>query len=100
MANFEQISEARKLLGLGETATTKQIKAAYRRAAHRYHPDRCPETEQAMCIEMMKRVNDAYQIIVDYCSNYSYPFSEEDVKRTYPHDEYLRRFQHGWFDGI
>ncbi len=41
MANFEEISEARRLLGLGE-----------------------------------------------------------DVARTYPYDEYVRKYHHGWFEGI
>jgi hypothetical protein len=22
------------------------------------------------------------------------------VRRTYPHDEYLRKYHYGWFDGI
>jgi curved DNA-binding protein CbpA len=40
MAKFEEIDEARKLLGLRESATLKEIKQAYRRMAFRYHPDR------------------------------------------------------------
>jgi DnaJ-class molecular chaperone len=39
MANFNEIEEARKLLGLGEAATPKEIKRAYRTLAHRHHPD-------------------------------------------------------------
>ena len=38
MANFNEIDEARRLLGLGEVATLKEIKSAYRRLAHRHHP--------------------------------------------------------------
>ena len=100
MANFEQIDEARRLLGLSQTASIKQVKQAYKRIANRYHPDRCKDADKANCDEMMKKVNEAYELIMKYCSQYSYPFSEEDVRRTYPHDEYLRRYQHGWFEGI
>ena len=25
---------------------------------------------------------------------------EKDVARTYPHDEYLRKYSCGWFEGI
>jgi len=100
MANFEQINEAQQLLGLGETATLKKIKSAYRRAANRYHPDKCKDMDMTECDEMMKKINDAYNLIMEYCAEYSYSFSEEAVSRTYPHDEYLRRYQYGWFDGI
>ena len=87
MANFEEIDEARKLLGLADTATLKQIKQAYRQAAFRHHPDRGKEDE-----EMMKRLNWAYKLLRQYCTDYSYPFKEEDVAKTYPHDEYLRKY--------
>lgn len=100
MANFDQIDEARRLLGLGETATPKQIKSAYRRAANRYHPDKCKDRDRAKCDEMMGKINEAHELIMKYCAQYSYSFGEEAVRRTYPHDEYLRRYQRGWFDGI
>ena len=100
MANFEQINEARQLLELGEAATLRQIKQAYRRTARRYHPDRCKEPDKAKCDEMMKKINEAHELIMKYCNQYSYSFHEEDVRRTYPHDEYLRKYHYGWFDGI
>lgn len=46
MANFLEIDEARKILGLGEVATLKEIKGAYRRLARRYHPDRHGRADQ------------------------------------------------------
>ena len=100
MASFEQINEERQLLGLGEIATLKQIKSAYRRVANRYHPDKCKDVDRAKCDEMMRKINEAYELIMKYCAQYSYSFGEEAVRRTYPHDEYLRRYQDGWFDGI
>jgi len=99
MADFEQIDRARKLLGLGEAATLEEIKQAYRRMAVLYHPDGCPEERKAECEELMKRLNEAYELLLDYCARYRYSFDKESVRRTYPFDEYLRRFQHGWFDG-
>ena len=100
MSNFEQIDEARRLLGLGEAATLRQVKQAYRRAAQRYHPDRCKDGDKVQCEEMMTKINEAYELIMKYCTRYSYSFREEDVRRTYPYEEYLRKFHHGWFDGI
>jgi len=83
---------------LGEAATLKEIKTAYRRLAHRYHPDRHSASDQGQ--EAMKRLNWAYKLLEDYCRDYKYSFRQEDVARTYPHDEYLRRYYNGWFDGI
>jgi DnaJ-class molecular chaperone len=100
MANFMEIDEARKALGLGETATLKEIKRAYRTLAHRHHPDKHSSAAGKGKDETMKSLNWAYKLLVDYCGSYKYSFKEEDVARTYPHDEYLRRYRYGWFDGI
>ncbi len=55
MANFLEIDEAGKTLGLGEAATLREIKTAYRRLARRYHPDRYSGSGQDE--EAMKRLN-------------------------------------------
>ena len=100
MANFKEIDQARRLLGLGEEATLKEIKSAYRRLAHRHHPDKHSSTAGEETEETMKRLNAAYKLLMDYCNNYKYSFREEDVVRAYPHDEYLRKYYYGWFEGI
>jgi len=100
MANFTEIDEARRLLGLGETATLKEIKSAYRKMAYRHHPDKHRGSAGAESEEVMKRLNWAYKLLMEYCRDYKYTFGEEDVARTYPHDEYLRKYHYGWFDGI
>jgi curved DNA-binding protein CbpA len=100
MANFTEIDEARKLLGLSETATLKEIKRAYKTLAHRHHPDKHSGAAGKETEEKMRRLNGAYKLLMDYCNNYNYSFREEDVARAYPHDEYLRRYYYGWFDGI
>ena len=46
MVNPREIDGARKILGLGEAATLKEIKTAYRRLARRYHPDRYSKSDQ------------------------------------------------------
>ena len=100
MANFNEIDEARRLLGLGEAATSKEIKSTYRRMAFRHHPDRHRDADSTEDEEVMKKLNWAYKLLIEYCHDYKYTFREEDVARTYPYDEYLRRYYHGWFDGI
>jgi DnaJ-class molecular chaperone len=99
MANFNEIEEARKLLGLGEAATLKEIKRAYRTLAHRHHPDKHGSVAGETA-ETMKRLNWAYKLLTDYCDNYKYSFREEDVARTYPDEEYLRAFKDRWYNSI
>ena len=99
MPNFNDIDEARNLLRLGEAATLKEIKSAYRRLAHRYHPDKHDSISQE-AVEKMKKLNRAYKVLTDYCSDYKYSFCEEDVARTYPHEEYMRKWSENWFNSI
>jgi DnaJ-class molecular chaperone len=99
MANFNEIEEARQLLGLGETATLKEIKRAYRTLAHRHHPDK-QGGGGSTAGEDMKRLNRAYKLLTEYCNEYKYSFKKEDVARTYPQDEYLRTFKEKWYDSI
>ena len=47
MPSFEAVDEARKQLGLGETATLDGIKRAYRGLAGRLHPDHNPDNPDA-----------------------------------------------------
>lgn len=93
MANFDEIDEARRVLGLNEGATLKQVKIVYRRLAHKYHPDICKKPE---CQEMMVKVNRAFTLVVQYFSDYCYVFDEDAVERAYPYDEYLRKWKNAW----
>ena len=99
MANFNEIEEARKLLGLGEAATLKEIKTAYRTLAHRHHPDKLSGNDSAES-ETMKLLNRAYKLLTDYCNEYKYSFKEEDIARVYPHEEYLRTFKDKWYKTV
>jgi len=50
-------------LGLERTASTEDIKRAYRKLAKEYHPDRNPGDKQAE--ERFKEINEAYQVLND-----------------------------------
>ena len=99
MANFNEIEEARKLLGLGEAATLKGINRAYKTLAHRHHPDKLGGDDSTKS-ETMKRLNWAYKLLMDYCNEYEYSFKEDDIARTYSYDEYLKTYKDKWFDSI
>lgn len=57
MANFYEI------LGVSNTANSSQIRAAYKRLALKYHPDRNPGFPEAE--EIFKSVNEAYHTLSD-----------------------------------
>jgi DnaJ-class molecular chaperone len=99
MANFDEIEEARNLLGLGETASLKEIKKAYRTLAHHHHPDKLGGGNSTES-EAMKRLNRAYKLLMDYINEYKYSFKAEDVAGAYPREEYLRTFKEKWYDSI
>ena len=95
MVRFEDIDEARKTLGLSETATIAKIKEAYRELSLKYHPDKCADEDKRRCEEMFKRINGANKILMSYCASYRYSFAEEDVKSVTGEafaEEHVRRF--------
>lgn len=58
------------LLGLDSEATAEEIKKAYRRLAHQYHPDKNPDNPRAE--EFFKRLAEAYQTLQDPQKRVSY----------------------------
>jgi DnaJ-class molecular chaperone len=100
MASFDEIDQARKLLGIGKAATLKEIRSVYRRMASRYHPDKHTTDDSSQHEETMKKLNWAYRVLTEYCRDYKYTFSEEDVARTYPYEEHMRKWRRNWFNSI
>ncbi len=89
------LEEARKLLGLDLKATRKEIRAAYRRAARRWHPDRAPARREEEYREKMQQVNAAYQRIIQFIEEYRF----ELVDRSSPEDV-QQWWQDRFFSGV
>jgi len=89
---FEEIDAARQTLGLPEAATMAEIKRRYRTLMKKWHPD-TGHADPSECEEMSRRIEAAYQVIMDYCSNYRYRFTREEVEQYASAEEWwLRRF--------
>ncbi len=82
MSSFEQLIKAKTLLGLRETATLKEIKLSYKNLMKKWHPDKHKESQDKATAMSMK-INDAYEIVLAYCNNYEYDFSEEKIKKLH-----------------
>ena len=87
---YRELQDSLALFGLGERATLKQIKARHRELARAHHPDRGAAGDAAT----MQQINAAYKILLAYCENYRFSFSEGEFLEQVP-EERLRR-QFGW----
>lgn len=83
---FADLQEACRVFGLEDRASLEEIKARHKELVKRYHPDTGSQDEP----EMIRRVNAAYRLLLDYVSGYRFSFAEEEFYEQNP-DEQLRR---------
>jgi len=87
---YAELQEALTSFGLGERATLKQIKDRHRQLVKAHHPDHAADSDP----EAIRQVNAAYRVLLAYCENYRFSFSEAEFLEQFP-EERLRR-QFGW----
>src|SRR5947208_1307781 len=83
------------VLGVSENASGAEIKAAYRKAALKWHPDRWTsksEKERKQAEEMMKEINEAYGVLnnPEKRQNYDRYGSAEGFAQGPPESEFGR----------
>jgi DnaJ-domain-containing protein 1 len=71
-----RLDGARKLLGLGESASLAQIKAAYRRLIQEVHPDR---NSEARASERLAGISEAHDLLEEYALNFPHTFSADQA---------------------
>jgi len=54
-----------EILGVGRNATEKEIKAAYRKLARKWHPDLHTGKQKKEAEEKFKQINEAYEVLSD-----------------------------------
>jgi curved DNA-binding protein CbpA len=85
---YADLQEALRVLGLGERASLKEIKARHRELVKRHHPD----TSRAGDPEIIREVNAAFRIISDYISEYRFSFAEDEFYVQNPEERIWRQF--------
>ena len=86
----ERIIAARHLLGLGNSASLREIKKAYREKARNHHPDTAdPEQEQPI---EMHRLTEAYQTLLHYCADFRFPLEPDESIPETDEDWWMARF--------
>jgi len=92
MTSFDEINEARLLLGLPERATRDEIRSHYKKLMAKWHPDTCEEHIEK-CEDMSRKVISAYELILAYCESYRFSFSQAEVmEHASEEDFWLERF--------
>ena len=86
MGKYEEITKARQILGLDEYATLKEIKNKYRELLKEWHPD-LQKKNKAVRKEKTIEIINAYKIIMDYCEQYRFSFSREEVEKYFSPEE-------------
>ena len=103
MANYKQIDKARKTLKLGESATIPAIKKAYRKLSLKYHPDKCKEKDKAKCEKKFKEINNANEVLIEFCLNYKFSFKEIEKAESQEDKQmkdHMKRFYDGWWGDL
>lgn len=71
---YTELTDALVVLGLGERATLKDIKARHRELVKRHHPDAGNSGDP----DAIRKVNAAYRVLQDYLTEYQFSFAEEE----------------------
>ena len=78
-----------ELLGVNQSASDKEIKAAYRRMARKLHPDVNPDDQRAQ--DQFKKVNEAYEVLGEHAHRKDY----DQFGDNWKHADQMRNMGHG-----
>lgn len=85
---YQELQQALKVLGLPERASLKEIKARHRNLVKRHHPDRHPD----QTLDRIRDINAAYRLLMDFCADYRFSFSQEEFYEQNPEERLRHQF--------
>jgi len=85
---YDDLQDALLVLGLRGRSSFREIKIRHRELVKRYHPD----TGNVDDPEMIRKVNAAYQVLLDYIADYCFSFAEEEFYEQNPEEKLRRQF--------
>ncbi|HXE97911.1 MAG TPA: J domain-containing protein [Dongiaceae bacterium] len=85
---YTDLQQALRVLGLGERASLKEIKARHRELVKRYHPD----AGNVIDLENIRQVNVAYRTLSEYISEYRFSFAKDEFFEQNPEERILEQF--------
>jgi len=84
---WKGIEAARKLLGLSERASIREVKRAFRERAKELHPDSAGGGDQ-IAGEAMRELNQAYRLLLDHCESCKIPLTREEADEPLDGEEW------------
>ena len=84
---YDDLTEALKLFDLREHATLAEIRKRHRKLVKEFHPDHGNSDS-----DKIRQINQAYQLLRDYCASYRYSFSLEEYLQQNPEERIQRQF--------
>jgi DnaJ-class molecular chaperone len=85
---FKELNLARAVFDLPERATLQEIKARHRELVKLHHPDSGHPSDP----ETILKVNTAYQVLLEYVTNFSFSFGEDEFYEQNSEERMLRQF--------
>jgi DnaJ-class molecular chaperone len=85
---YADLQKALRVLGLGERATFKEIKTRHRSLVKQHHPD----TGSTGDPEIIREVNAANRLLLDYVSAYRFSFTEDEFYEQNPEERVWMQF--------
>lgn len=88
-----------EVLGVSKTATTEEIKKAFRKLTRKYHPDRNPADKKEWAKEKFVELANAYEILKDPKKREAYDNGGDGEDFGYD-DTFFNRNQEGNFEDL
>ncbi|PLX87568.1 MAG: molecular chaperone DnaJ [Desulfuromonas sp.] len=66
----------------------RQLKERHRQLVKRYHPDNGDATDP----DRIRRINDAYRVLREYCTDYRFDFSHQEFLEQCPEERLREQF--------